>query len=197
MGADLVQVYEIGTRFMIDSGWIIPMQQMVDADNYDLSQIEPNLAAYYTIDDQLYSMPFNSSTPLMYYNKDIFEKAGITEIPTSLEGIEAIGDKLLNEGGAGEVMSLSIYGWFFEQFLGKQGLDYANNGNGREAAATAVAFDENGGAANILNAWKSLNDKGYAPVVEKAAMRDLPISPQGNQRSRWHRQLLLSRSFRM
>ena len=31
MGADLVQVYEIGTRFMIDSGWIVPMQQMVDA----------------------------------------------------------------------------------------------------------------------------------------------------------------------
>ena len=143
------------------------IQEMIDEDNYDISQIEPNLAAYYTVDDQLYSMPFNSSTPLMYYNKDIFEKAGITEIPTSLEGIEAIGDKLLNEGGAGEVMSLSIYGWFFEQFLGKQGLDYANNGNGREAAATAVAFDENGGAANILNAWKSLNDKGYAPVVGK------------------------------
>ena len=66
MGADLVQVYEIGTRFMIDSGWIIPMQEMIDQDNYDVSQIEPNLAAYYTIDDQLYSMPFNSSTPLMY-----------------------------------------------------------------------------------------------------------------------------------
>ena len=99
MGADLVQVYEIGTRFMIDSGWIIPMQQMVDADNYDLSQIEPNLAAYYTIDDQLYSMPFNSSTPLMYYNKDIFEKAGITEIPTSLEGIEAIGAPVVGKGG--------------------------------------------------------------------------------------------------
>ena len=32
-------------------------------------------------------------------------------------------------------------------------------------AATAVAFDENGGAANILNAWKSLSDKGYAPIV--------------------------------
>lgn len=167
MGADLVQVYEIGTRFMIDSGWIVPMQQLVDADNYDLSQIEPNLAAYYTINDQLYSMPFNSSTPLMYYNKDIFEKAGITEIPTSLEGIEAIGDQLLNQGGAGEVMSLSIYGWFFEEFLSKQGLDYADNGNGRESAATAVAFDKNNGAANILNAWKSLYDKGYAPIVGK------------------------------
>lgn len=167
MGADLVQVYEIGTRFMIDSGWIIPMQEMVDADGYDVSQIEPNLAAYYTIDDKLYSMPFNSSTPIMYYNKDMFDKAGITEIPESLEGIEAIGDKLLNEGGAGEVMSMSIYGWFFEQLIGKQGLEYANNGNGRTDAATAVAFDENGAAENILTAWKSLNDKGYAPVVGK------------------------------
>ena len=167
MGADLVQVYEIGSRFMIESGWITPMQQMIDADSYDLSQIEPNLAAYYTIDDQLYSMPFNSSTPIMYYNKEMFEKAGITEIPDSLEGIEAIGDKLLNEGGAGQVMSLGIYGWFFEQFIGKQGLEYANNGNGRTEAATAVAFDENGAAENILTAWKSLYDKGYAPNVGK------------------------------
>lgn len=167
MGADLVQVYEIGSRFMIESGWITPMQQMIDADSYDLFQIEPNLAAYYTIDNQLYSMPFNSSTPIMYYNKEMFEKAGITEIPDSLEGIEAVGEKLLNEGGAGQVISLGIYGWFFEQFIGKQGLEYANNGNGRTEAATAVAFDSNGAAANILTAWKSLYDKGYAPNVGK------------------------------
>ena len=71
MGADLVQVYEIGTRFMIESGWIVPMQSMVNADEYDTSVLESNLAAYYTINDMLYSMPFNSSTPLMYYNKDM------------------------------------------------------------------------------------------------------------------------------
>lgn len=166
MGADLVQVYEIGTRFMIESGWIVPMQSMVNADEYDTSVLEPNLAAYYTINDMLYSMPFNSSTPLMYYNKDMFDAAGITEIPDSLEAIAQIGDKLL-DSGAQEVMSLGIYGWFFEQFIGKQGLEYANNGNGRTEAATAVAFDEDGAAANILNEWKNLYDLGYAPNVGK------------------------------
>lgn len=166
MGADLVQVYEIGTRFMIESGWIVPMQSMVNADEYDTSVLESNLAAYYTINDMLYSMPFNSSTPLMYYNKDMFDAAGITEIPDSLEAIAQIGDKLL-DSGAQEVMSLGIYGWFFEQFIGKQGLEYANNGNGRTEAATAVAFDENGAAANILNEWKNLYDLGYAPNVGK------------------------------
>lgn len=166
MGADLVQVYEIGTRFMIDSGWIVPMQEMIDGDGYDLSQIEPNLAAYYTIDNELYSMPFNSSTPILYYNKDMFEKAGITEVPDSLEGIGEIGQQLLDNGGA-EAMSMGIYGWFFEQLISKQGLEYANNGNGRKEAATAVAFDENGAAKNILTVWKELNDKGFAPIVGK------------------------------
>lgn len=167
MGADLVQIYDIGTRFMIDSGWIVPMQDMIDADSYDVSALEENLLAYYSIDEQLYSMPFNSSTPLMYYNKDMFEAAGITEIPTSLEEINEIGEQLLKEGGAGEVVSFSIYGWFFEQFCCKQGLEYVNNGNGREDNATAVAFDENGAAENILTAWKTLYDNGYAPNVGK------------------------------
>ena len=165
MGADLVQIYDIGTRFMIESGWITPMQELIDADGWDMSQIEPNIAAYYTVDDKLYSMPFNSSTPILYYNKAIFEQAGITEIPTSFSEMEAIGEGLLGKGGAGEVISLGIYGWFFEQFTCKQQLEYANEGNGRENVASAVAFDQNGAAKNILTAWKNLYDKGYAPNV--------------------------------
>ena len=168
MGADLVQIYDIGTRFMIDSGWVIPMQELIDADGYDISQIEPNIAAYYTTDAGLYSMPFNSSTPLLYYNKDMFEAAGITEVPTSLPGIAEIGDALLNEGGAQEVIAISIYGWWFEQFLSKQGLAFVDNENGRTAPATKVVFDENGGALNIVSAWKDLFDKGYAPNVGRS-----------------------------
>lgn len=165
MGADLVQIYDIGTRFMIESGWITPMQELIDADGWDMSQIEPNIAAYYTVDDKLYSMPFNSSTPILYYNKAIFDQAGITEIPTSFSEMEAIGEDLLGKGGAGEVISLGIYGWFFEQFTCKQQLEYANEGNGRENVASAVAFDQNGAAKNTLTAWKNLYDKGYAPNV--------------------------------
>ena len=167
MGADLVQVYEVGTRFMIESGWTVPMQEMIDADKYDVSQIEPNLSAYYTIDDKLYSMPFNSSTPIMYYNKDMFDKAGIADVPDSLEGIDKIGEQLMSKGGASEVMSLGIYGWFFEELIGKQGLNYANNGNGRDKTATAVEFDKNGAAKNILTEWQKLNKDGYAPIVGK------------------------------
>ena len=165
MGADLVQIYDLGTRFMIDSGWVVPMQDLIDAAGFDTSDLEPNVLAYYTVDNKLYSMPFNSSTPILYYNKDMFEKAGIEEIPTSLEGILNISDQLMSQGGAGEAISIGIYGWFVEQWLCKQGLNFADKGNGREAAATAVEFDSNGGMLNILNEWNKLYEAGAAPNV--------------------------------
>lgn len=41
MGADLVQIYDLGTRFMIDSGWVVPMQDLIDAAGFDTSDLEP------------------------------------------------------------------------------------------------------------------------------------------------------------
>ena len=44
----ITQVFEVGTKFMIDSGYIEPMQSFIDKDNYDLSQLEENILNYYT-----------------------------------------------------------------------------------------------------------------------------------------------------
>src|SRR5699024_979834 len=54
----LVQVFEIGTKYMSESGFIAPMQELIDADDFDVSGLEENILSYYEIDDQLYSMPF-------------------------------------------------------------------------------------------------------------------------------------------
>jgi len=76
-GPDIVQVYEIGSRFMVDSGYISPIQQFIDTDSYDLSQLEPHITSYYSMDGKLNGMPFNTSNPILYYNKDAFKKAGL------------------------------------------------------------------------------------------------------------------------
>ena len=164
--ADVVQIYDIGTRFMIDSGWVKPIQDFIDADNYDLSQIEPNLAAYYTVEEKLYSMPFNSSTPLLYYNKDAFKEAGLDPEapPTNFDEIFEMAKKLEKKDDSGKVtqygFGMGNYGWFFEQWVGKQAEHYVDNNNGRGAdPATKVMFDENGAGANILNVWKKMFDE--------------------------------------
>ncbi|WP_069999128.1 ABC transporter substrate-binding protein [Cellulosilyticum sp. I15G10I2] len=164
-GPDVMQLYDIGTRWMIDSGYAYRMQDFIDGEGYDASQLEQNILAYYTIDDQLYSMPFNSSTPLLYYNKDAFKEAGLDPekapvnfdelIETSKKLVKKEGDKVTRYGA-----NIQIYGWFFEQFLVKSELEYANNGNGREDGATAVSFDTNGGALSIMNKWKEAVESG-------------------------------------
>jgi sn-glycerol 3-phosphate transport system substrate-binding protein len=166
-GPDIVQVYDIGTRFMVDSGWAVPVQKFIDEEKYDISKLEPNLLAYYTVENKLYSMPFNSSTPILYYNKTAFKDAGLNPDtpPKNFEEIEQYGKKLLKKDASGKVTqygySMAIYGWFFEQFMAKQGALYANNGNGRDARATAVVFNDEAGQ-NIVNWWKKLVDEGVA-----------------------------------
>ncbi len=168
---DIVHSYEIGTRFIIDSGWIVPVQEYIDKTGWDTSVIEPNLLAYYTVDGKINSMPFNCSTPLMYYNKTAFDAAGITEIPTTVDGILAIADKLTTYNADGTIdrygFQFSNYGWFFEQWVGKMGKQYVNNGNGRESYATAVAFGENGAALDIFKMWEKLANCPYTAYVER------------------------------
>lgn len=166
VGADLVQVFDLGTRYMIDSGLIKPIQDFVDQDNYDTSQLEENLLAYYTVDGKLNSMPFNSSTPLLYYNKDMFDEAGV-EVPKSLEEMKETGKKLMDSGVTDMPISMNVYGWWVEQFMSKQGLDIFDKGNGRKANPTKTVFDENVGVTNVLKEWKELKDLGIAPNVGK------------------------------
>ncbi|AXY24606.1 ABC transporter substrate-binding protein [Suicoccus acidiformans] len=163
VGADLVQVFEVGTTFMIDSGLTVPVQDYIDKTGYNVEQIEPNLAAFYTIDDKLYSMPFNSSTPLLYYNADIFEAAGV-EVPTTLEGIIEVGPQLV-EAGAAMPASISIYGWWIDQFFSKQQEDIFNNGNGREGVPTETAFVDSGAMEKTLAMWQRGQDEGMMPNV--------------------------------
>jgi len=168
-GANIVQIYDIGTRFMIDSGWVVPMQEFIDEDGWDVNQIEPNLAAYYTVENKLYSMPFNSSSPLLYYNKDAFKEVGLDpeKPPKTFDEIREYSEKLKKVNASGEVerygFGMRIYGWFFEQFLCKQLTPFVNNGNGRDDIATAVEFDKNGGGERILKEWYSLVKDGVMP----------------------------------
>ncbi len=165
VNADLVQVFEQGTTFMIDSGLTVPVQEYVDTDSFDLSAFEENLLAFYTVDETLHSMPFNSSTPLLYYNADVFDAAGLSEPPATLEELYEIAPDLMEQENVEMAISTTIYGWFLEQWLNKGEFDIYNNGDGREGTPTEVAFIENGGMEKALSAWKEGVDNGAMPNV--------------------------------
>jgi len=167
----LAQVYDIGTRFMIDSKGIVPVQEFIDKEKFDLTQLEPNILAYYRVGDRLNSMPFNTSTAILYYNKDMYKKAGLNpnQPPRTFEEIEEYAKKLVQSGATASGITISIYGWFFEQLLARQGALYANNGNGRDKAATEVIYNQEEEGARILDWWTRMVKAGIASNPGRAA----------------------------
>ncbi len=100
----IVQVFEVGTATMMAAkGAVYPVHQlMADAgEKFDPGAYLPAVYGYYsTTDGKLLSMPFNSSTPVLYYNKEAFKKAGLADNkpPKTWGEIEDYSKRLLATG---------------------------------------------------------------------------------------------------
>lgn len=118
----LMMIYDVGTRFMVDSGQVVPMQKFIDRDHYSTADLQPNITGYYSIGKTLYSMPFNTSMPVLYYNKTLFAKAGLDpdKPPSTLADIRTDAEKLKNSAHYG--FGAAIYGWFVEQYDASSGV---------------------------------------------------------------------------
>jgi sn-glycerol 3-phosphate transport system substrate-binding protein len=167
----VVQIYDIGSRFMIDSKQTVPTQSFADKDGYTLDSIEPNIANYYSIDGKLNSMPFNTSMPLLYINKEAFVKAGLdpNKPPTNLDEIMEAAKKLTIKQGGKTVQygfNAAIYGWFLEQLTAQSGTTYCDNENGRKDLATKVNFDDEQGV-KIATWYQQMVKLGYMPNTGK------------------------------
>ncbi|HKU99178.1 MAG TPA: sn-glycerol-3-phosphate ABC transporter substrate-binding protein UgpB [Vineibacter sp.] len=100
----IVQVFEVGTATMMAAkGAVYPVHQlMADAkEPFDPKVfIGPVYGYYSTTAGKLLSMPFNSSTPVFYWNKELFQKAGLdpAKPPTTWPEVGEMGKKLVASG---------------------------------------------------------------------------------------------------
>ncbi len=163
---DIVQVYDIGTQMMIDSGIIIPVQDMIAKDKtFDINTLVPQARGYYTVGGRLYSMPFNSSNPVIFYNKTLFKKAGLdpNDPPTTWSEFIADAKKLTVKDSKGNTIQYGftsgLIGWFFEQYMAVQDAPMFNNDNGRAKRATKAVFDSPAGL-RIFNFWNDMVQSG-------------------------------------
>src|SRR5699024_11104401 len=142
----IVQVFEIGTKYMSESGFITPMQEFIDEDDFDVSNLEENILSYYELDDELYSMPFNTSNAVMFYNKDMFERAGLDpeDPPSSYTEMTEAAQIIKDEEDA-YGFTMATIGWFIEQLMANQGARYLDNENGRDGDATEALVNSEEG----------------------------------------------------
>ncbi|MEA3310014.1 MAG: ABC transporter substrate-binding protein [Chloroflexota bacterium] len=158
----IVQIFEIGSQLAMDSGIFTPIEGLVQGIEFQPDDYIEGVTNYYKFGGQFYSMPWNSSNPVLYYNKDIFKAAGLDPEapPETFEEMLTACDAIVSSGAAENCISWPLHGWFFEQWMANMGAELANNGNGRDARATEVNLTGDA-AKEIMNWWKEMYDKGY------------------------------------
>lgn len=72
-GPDVFQMFEMATSYLADVDWVVPFSDLLEKDPFmSLDDIEGAMRNYYTVDGKFMCLPFNPSSPIMYYNKDRF-----------------------------------------------------------------------------------------------------------------------------
>lgn len=155
----IVQVFEVGTGTMMAAeGAIYPIYQlMADTDrSFDPAAYLPTIVGYYT-DPQgnMLSFPFNSSTPIMYYNKDVFEAAGLDpeSPPKTWAEMEAASLKIVESGAASCGFTTSWPAWLMlENFTAWHNIPMATQENGFAGFDTEFSFN----VELVSNHWDNL-----------------------------------------
>ncbi|MHB9152258.1 MAG: sn-glycerol-3-phosphate ABC transporter substrate-binding protein UgpB [Spirochaetales bacterium] len=143
----VIQVYEVGTATMMAAkGAIKPVYQLMAENNekFDPKAYIPTITSYYsTSDGKMLSMPFNSSTAVMYYNKDAFKKAGLDpeKPPVTWPEFFSVAKKLKASGMEGG-FSTNWISWIqLENFSAWHNLPFGTRNNGFDGLDTQLVFN--------------------------------------------------------
>lgn len=142
----IVQVFEVGTASMMGAKKaVFPVYQLMEKTNepFDPNSYLSTVTAYYTTSDgKMISLPFNSSTPVLYYNKALFKQAGIAQPPKTWKEMGAVSQKLL-DAGVKCGFTTTWQSWTqIENFGARNNLPIATKNNGFDGADTSFLFNQ-------------------------------------------------------
>ena len=163
----IVYMDEVFAQRLIDTGAFRPVQDFVDTENYDLSDFDPKVIKYYTLDDKLWAMPIAIAVPLLFYNKLPFREVGLDpeKPPEDLDEVTRVSRMVVKRDSHGNVtragFALDISSWYLEVTLAEHGDIFLNNENGRAGRATAVEFSGPTGQA-LFQWWQDMINEGLA-----------------------------------
>jgi sn-glycerol 3-phosphate transport system substrate-binding protein len=143
----IVQVFEVGTAtMMVAWGAIKPVYELMAeaGEPFDPKAFLPAVTGYYsTADGKMLSMPFNSSTPVLYYNKNAFQKAGLDpEVPPKTWTEVEAAAKKTQAAGYPCGFTTGWQGWVqLENFSAWHNVPIGTKGNGFGGLDTALTLN--------------------------------------------------------
>ncbi len=162
----IIQVFEVGTATMMSAtGAIKPVYQIMKEANepFDPKNYLPAITGYYsTSKGDMLSFPFNSSSMVMWINKDELKKAGVAEIPKTWPEVFDAAKKLKAAGHATCGFSNAWASWaHIEQFSAWHNVPIGSKANGLDGFDTVLAFNSPLHVKHLQNLIDLQKDKTY------------------------------------
>ena len=142
----------------VDEGIILPLQPFIDAEGEGfLDRFFPGMLEDSKVAGEFYAIPFQKSTPIFYYNKDMFREAGLDPevAPQNWEELEEYAAKLTTADRYG--LEVPIDQWLMSIFIMQNGGEI----NNIEGTETYLDSPE---AIEAMEYLLSLVQKGYMPA---------------------------------
>ncbi|WP_300062602.1 extracellular solute-binding protein [uncultured Roseobacter sp.] len=156
---NIIQVFDAGAATVIGAaGAVIPVEDLLEQNklDFDINDYIAGVRYFYAdADGKMIGMPFNSSTPILYYNQDALDAAGVTAPKTWEEFAETTGPALKEAGYI--PLSQSHLPWIFtENFFSRHNLQFASNDNGYTGLDTQIMVNHPAIRAHFqaLTDWK-------------------------------------------
>ncbi|HEV7878773.1 sn-glycerol-3-phosphate ABC transporter substrate-binding protein UgpB [Bradyrhizobium sp.] len=175
----IVQVNEIATATMMAAkGATYPVFELMrdEAEAFSPTAYLPAVAGYYTdIAGNMLSFPFNASTPILYYNKDLFRAAGLDPdvAPKTWPEVGAAA-KRLRAAGAACGFTTAWPSWIhIENFSAFHNLPIATKANGLGGLDAVLTFNNPLTVRNIaqLADWQTTKVFDYSGRATSAEPR--------------------------
>lgn len=125
-----------------------------------IDDIIPAMRQCYTCAGELASMPSVGTTSVLYANTDVFENAGLSQMPRTWAEVDSACAALARLRRPGKSITWANSGLFYLQALASQGGLLADNDNGRSGRATMVDL----ASAQMLSWatwWQRLHRSGH------------------------------------
>ena len=149
---DILMVFEVGTATMMAAKGAVKPVYEVMGDGFDQSKYIGSVKGYYTSSEgDMLSLPFNSSTPVLWVNRDKLSEAGINP-DTDLSTWEKVGAVLdqLKAAGVDCPLTTAWQSWIhLENFSAYHDVPFATKANGFGGTDTELAFNSAAQVAHI------------------------------------------------
>ena len=181
--AQLAVMFSIDAYDLIEQDLVMAFDDINGVDKNWLNSFYPALMANGNIEGKTWGIPFQRSTIVAYYNKDLFRAAGLDPEapPTTWDEIISMGKTLTKDGTYGLMIPSTGYPYWMFQALAIQ--------NGKEVMSNdglTTYFDDQT-VIDTLDFWKSLStEHGIMPegTVEWGTLRQAFL--EGKTAMMWH-----------